>query len=447
MPSLSLGTGLVTPLDLTAAYATFPNGGLSSRRAAIVRVLDADGGVALDNPMQSERVLSVQTAYQMVSMLGDVVDRGTGQAVRRAGLGFPVAGKTGTTDDFKDAWFVGFSSSLVVGVWVGFDQPKTIGRDAYGSRYAAPIWTEFMRRAARTRAARGLRGAGRSQGSDALPHLVSAAGRRVSDLHRVPQARRQGAERPVHDPPRQHQAAGPARARGLVVRRGEADPRHFPVGTAGRMTRPILAFFSLTYAATWTCWAAAAAVSRGRTLGRCCPSLARRRPVPSRHRRSFTGCAGIDGAGRRTRSDPGAARSRVLVGCRRQVVCVRRRLHAGGQAVGCARVPVRHWGMAPFWRRSLVPDGDRDRVLDLGAGGGGNRLAGLRASATVSPRRPRARERHPRRLVGRLAPAAVFRSGRRYAGTIIPVVPDSGDGVVGGRRHGCTGAPAAACSS
>ena len=101
--------------------------------------------------MQSERVLSVQTAFQMVSMLSDVVDRGTGVAVRRAGVDFPVAGKTGTTNDFKDAWFVGFSPTLVVGVWVGFDQPRTIGPDAYGSRYAAPIWSDFMRRAARIR--------------------------------------------------------------------------------------------------------------------------------------------------------------------------------------------------------------------------------------------------------------------------------------------------------
>ena len=93
----------------------------------------------------------MQTAFQMVSMLGDVVDRGTGAVVRRGGVSFPVAGKTGTTNDFKDAWFVGFSSNLVVGVWVGFDQPKTIGREAYGSRYAAPIWTEFMQRAARVR--------------------------------------------------------------------------------------------------------------------------------------------------------------------------------------------------------------------------------------------------------------------------------------------------------
>jgi penicillin-binding protein 1A len=152
VPSLSLGTGLVTPLELTAAFAAFPNGGAAVTPRAIVRVLDADGGVALDNPIRSERAISAETAFQMVSMLGDVIERGTGASVRRGGLTFPAGGKTGTTNDFKDAWFVGFSPTLVVGVWVGFDQPRPIGRDAYGSRYAAPIWAEFMRRAVRVRA-------------------------------------------------------------------------------------------------------------------------------------------------------------------------------------------------------------------------------------------------------------------------------------------------------
>ncbi len=152
VPSLSLGTGLTTPLELTAAYAAFPNGGNAVVPRAIIRVLDADGGAALDVPVHSSRVVSVQTAFQVVSMLGDAVDRGTGSAVRRAGIAFPVGGKTGTTNEFKDAWFVGFSSNLVVGVWVGFDQPKAIGREGYGSRYAAPLWADFMRRAARTRA-------------------------------------------------------------------------------------------------------------------------------------------------------------------------------------------------------------------------------------------------------------------------------------------------------
>ncbi len=152
VPSLSLGTGLVTPLELTAAFAAFPNGGLAVRPRAIVRVLDGDGGSAFDNASRTEPVISPETAFQMVSMLQDAIDRGTGAAARSYGVQFPAGGKTGTTNDFKDAWFVGFSSSIVVGVWVGFDQPKTIGRDAYGSRYALPIWSDFMRRAARRRA-------------------------------------------------------------------------------------------------------------------------------------------------------------------------------------------------------------------------------------------------------------------------------------------------------
>jgi 1A family penicillin-binding protein len=148
VPSLSLGTGEVTPLDLTGAFAMFPNGGFAVRPRGIVRVIDADGGTAYANPPHSERVISPQTAFQMVSMLEDVIARGTASAARTWGIRFAAGGKTGTTDDFKDAWFVGFSSSVVAGVWVGFDQPRTIGRDAYGSRYALPIWSDFMRRAA-----------------------------------------------------------------------------------------------------------------------------------------------------------------------------------------------------------------------------------------------------------------------------------------------------------
>jgi penicillin-binding protein 1A len=117
--------------------------------------MDADGSVAYDNPAHQERVITEQVAYQMVSMLEDVVDRGTGAPARNSyGVRFPVGGKTGTTDDFKDAWFVGFTSSAVVGVWVGADQPATIGREGYGARYALPIWSEFIKTAARKRGAR-----------------------------------------------------------------------------------------------------------------------------------------------------------------------------------------------------------------------------------------------------------------------------------------------------
>jgi 1A family penicillin-binding protein len=153
VPSLSLGTGLVSPLDLTTAFSAFPNGGFAVRSRGIVRVMDADGGLVMENPINRSPVLSPESAFQMVSMLSDVMDRGTGAAARQWGIRAEVGGKTGTTDDFKDAWFVGFSSSLVVGVWVGYDQPETIARDAYGARYALPIWSDFMRQALRHRPA------------------------------------------------------------------------------------------------------------------------------------------------------------------------------------------------------------------------------------------------------------------------------------------------------
>jgi penicillin-binding protein 1A len=140
---------------LTAAFAMFPNGGFAVRSRALTRVIDADGGVAFDNPVQQERVIAPEVSYQMVSMLQDVIDRGTGTPARTSfGVRFPVGGKTGTTDDFKDAWFVGFTSSTVVGVWVGEDQPAPIGREGYGARYALPIWSDFIKAAARKRGAR-----------------------------------------------------------------------------------------------------------------------------------------------------------------------------------------------------------------------------------------------------------------------------------------------------
>jgi 1A family penicillin-binding protein len=152
VPSLSLGTGLATPLELTAAFAMFPNGGLAVQPRGLIQVIDQDGSVAYDNPARADRVISPQVAFQMVSMLEDVVDRGTASPARTSyGVRFPAGGKTGTTDDFKDAWFVGFSSSMVAGVWVGLDQPAPIGRNGYGARYALPIWSEFMRSAIRKR--------------------------------------------------------------------------------------------------------------------------------------------------------------------------------------------------------------------------------------------------------------------------------------------------------
>jgi 1A family penicillin-binding protein len=144
VPSLALGVGEVTPMQLTAAYAAFPNGGYGVVPRPIVRVLDADGRAVLNRDVTRTQVMSEATAFQMVSMLQDVLESGTGAAARSLGVRFPAGGKTGTTDDFKDAWFVGFTSGVVAGVWVGLDQPGSIAPDGFGARYALPIWADFM---------------------------------------------------------------------------------------------------------------------------------------------------------------------------------------------------------------------------------------------------------------------------------------------------------------
>ena len=132
--------------------------------------------------------ISAETAFQMVSLMRDVLDRGTGSSARVRGVTFPAGGKTGTTNDGHDAWFVGFTSSLVVGVWVGLDDPAPMGPNASGARYALPIWADFITRAARTLPARKLRATGGPSRSGAVQRLVSEADRVLSDLPRVLQA-------------------------------------------------------------------------------------------------------------------------------------------------------------------------------------------------------------------------------------------------------------------
>jgi 1A family penicillin-binding protein len=149
VPSLALGSGLVSPLDLTAAYAVFPNLGYRVRPRGLVTVVNANGQTLHQVHTEREQILSEQVAFQMVTMLADVVDRGTGAGARAAGVRGAIGGKTGTTNDYRDAWFVGFNSSVVVGVWVGYDQPQRIRDGASGSRVALPIWADFMRRTAR----------------------------------------------------------------------------------------------------------------------------------------------------------------------------------------------------------------------------------------------------------------------------------------------------------
>jgi penicillin-binding protein 1A len=146
VPSLALGSGLVSPLELTAAYAVFPGMGYRVKPRGLIAVEDAGGDEVEYVHMERQQVISGQVAYQMVSMLQDVTRRGTAASLQRQGLPMELAGKTGTTNDSHDAWFVGFSSSVVAGVWIGFDDPHTIRSDASGSRIALPIWADFMRR-------------------------------------------------------------------------------------------------------------------------------------------------------------------------------------------------------------------------------------------------------------------------------------------------------------
>jgi 1A family penicillin-binding protein len=149
VPSLALGSGLVSPLELTAAFAVFPNLGYRVRPRGMVSVENANGSTVHRMHIEREQILPGQVAFQMVSMLQDVVSRGTGAGVRAQGVRGPVGGKTGTTSENRDAWFVGFNASVVVGVWVGYDQPQKIFEGASGSRVALPIWSDFMRRTAR----------------------------------------------------------------------------------------------------------------------------------------------------------------------------------------------------------------------------------------------------------------------------------------------------------
>lgn len=109
---------------------------------------DGDGSIVERVHIEREQVLSAPTAFQMVTMLEDVVERGTGAAARRMGVRGAIGGKTGTTNDYRDAWFVGFSSSVVAGVWVGFDQPERIREGGSGAQIALPIWADFMKRTA-----------------------------------------------------------------------------------------------------------------------------------------------------------------------------------------------------------------------------------------------------------------------------------------------------------
>ena len=149
VPSLALGTGEVTLLDLTSAYSAFANAGIIAPHTLITRVEDRAGNIIWQSSLERHPYRAVRpgTAYLISSMMADVMNRGTGSRARAEGFKLPAAGKTGTTDDYGDAWFVGYTPNLVAGVWFGYDEKKKIMNRGFAGTVAVPAWARFMKKA------------------------------------------------------------------------------------------------------------------------------------------------------------------------------------------------------------------------------------------------------------------------------------------------------------
>ncbi len=142
---IALGAAEVTPLEQTSAFSVFPSDGVRLVPHYITKVTDYEGRVLEEDFAEVKDVISARTARIMTSMLQGVVQHGT--AIAASTMKYPLAGKTGTTNDFTDAWFIGFSPSTTCGVWIGYDEKKTLGSRETGARAALPIWMEFMKTA------------------------------------------------------------------------------------------------------------------------------------------------------------------------------------------------------------------------------------------------------------------------------------------------------------
>jgi len=140
---VAVGAAEITLFEQTSAFSVFPNDGVRISPRSITKVTDYEGRVLEEDFPDVKDVISARTARIMTSMLREVVLHGT--AIAASGMKYPLAGKTGTTNDFTDAWFIGFSPSMTCGVWVGFDEKKSLGNKESGSRAALPIWMEFMK--------------------------------------------------------------------------------------------------------------------------------------------------------------------------------------------------------------------------------------------------------------------------------------------------------------
>ena len=140
--SVALGSAEATLQEVTSAYSAFPNGGVRMAPYQIERIVDREGGLLEEFRPVPRDAIRADTAYIMVSLMRGVVERGTGRGARR--LEWPVGGKTGTMDEYTDAWFIGFDPEITVGAWVGYDEKRTLGHGEEGARVALPIWRDFM---------------------------------------------------------------------------------------------------------------------------------------------------------------------------------------------------------------------------------------------------------------------------------------------------------------
>jgi penicillin-binding protein 1A len=141
--AVALGAAEATLSEMTSAFAVFPNQGVRMRPYSILKVTDREGNVLEENRPEPKDAIRADTAFVMTNLLRGVVLRGT--AVKAAALNWPIGGKTGTTDDYTDAWFIGFDPDITIGVWVGLDQKKPIGHNQTGSEAALPIWIDIMK--------------------------------------------------------------------------------------------------------------------------------------------------------------------------------------------------------------------------------------------------------------------------------------------------------------
>ncbi len=140
--SVAIGSAEATLLEMTSAYSALPNQGVRMTPLLINEVLDRDGNTLEQHRPEPHQAIRADTAYVMTELLRGVVSHGTAAGARS--LNWPVGGKTGTTDDYSDAWFIGFDRDITLGVWIGFDQKKTIGDKMSGSEIALPVWTRIM---------------------------------------------------------------------------------------------------------------------------------------------------------------------------------------------------------------------------------------------------------------------------------------------------------------